>query len=166
MKIAGIDPGYGKLGWSVFEKTGNSGKLISAGCFETSAKHSLTERIYEIFLFSKKLIEKHKPKEVAIEELYYFKNAKTVMGVGQARGAVISAFMHSKIPVFSYTPLQIKSSITGYGKADKTQVQSMLKRLVKGEIPLQDDASDACAVALTHIFSKKKLGLNRKANKV
>jgi crossover junction endodeoxyribonuclease RuvC len=104
------------------------------------------------------LVDKHKPDEAAIEELYYFKNAKTVIGVGQAMGAVIVALEEKGVRNFRYTPLQVKSTVAGYGRADKKQVQEMTKRLLQlKKIPKPDDAADACAVALTHFFMNEQL---------
>ena len=158
MKVIGIDPGYGRVGWAVLKGDTSEQKLIEYGCLETNPSHLLSRRLTQIYDFVLELIKKHKPNEAAVEELYYFKNAKTVMGVGQARGAIIVAFTGRKIPVFDYTPLQIKSSVAGYGKAEKIQVQKMVKTLLHlKELPVQDDAADACAVALTHLFSNRKL---------
>ncbi len=158
MKVIGIDPGYGRMGWALLEGDTSEQKLIEYGCFETDISFSLSERLAQVYGSVLGLIKKHKPDEAAVEELYYFKNAKTVMGVGQARGAIVVALVRNKVPVFDYTPLQIKSSVAGYGKAEKSQVQKMVKTLLGlDKLPSQDDAADACAVALTHLFSNQRL---------
>ncbi|MBN1168712.1 crossover junction endodeoxyribonuclease RuvC [Candidatus Woesebacteria bacterium] len=157
-KVLGIDPGFGRLGWAILEGNKSSQKVVSTGCLETSSKEDLSKRLSEIFDFISDTVDKYGPDEAAIEELYYFKNAKTVIGVGQAMGAVIVALEGKGIRNFRYTPLQVKSTVAGYGRADKKQVQDMTKRLLKlNEIPKPDDAADACAVALTHFFMNEGL---------
>lgn len=158
MRVLGIDPGYGRVGWAILEGNYSKQKLLEYGCLETSSSDPLPKRLSVIFDFVCGAVDLYKPSEGAVEQLYYFKNAKTVMGVGQARGVVVLAFSQNGIPVFDYTPLEIKSSVAGYGKADKSQVQKMVKSLLGlDKIPKPDDAADACAVALTHLFSNKKL---------
>lgn len=158
MKIIGIDPGYGRVGWAILEGDVSKLKLVDCGCLETSSSDPLAKRLSSIYIHISELVKKYKPDEAAVEELYFFKNAKTVMGVGQARGVILLGFSRKNIPVFDYTPLEIKSAVAGYGRADKSQVQKMIKRLLNlDKIPSPDDVADACAVALTHIFSNKKL---------
>ena len=153
-----MDPGFGRIGWAIVE--GNSAKqsIVGFGCLETSKDDHMSIRLGEIYDHVLELVEKYKPDEAAVEELYFFKNAKTVIGVGQARGVILLALVKSKIKTTDYTPLQVKSSIAGYGRADKRQVQVMLKALLNlPSIPKPDDAADACAVALTHFFVDKRL---------
>ena len=153
MRVLGIDPGFGRMGWAVLEGNRASQRLVQCGCLETNPKDSLEERLLEILQCIDTLIEKFKPDEAAVEELFFFKNQKTVMAVGQARGVIVVALTQRKVPVYHYTPLQVKSSITGYGQADKKQVQFMVKSLLKLKtISKSDDATDAVAVALTHLF--------------
>lgn len=158
MKVLGIDPGFGRLGWAVLEGNKNKQALIAYGCFETNSKTKLSRRLFEVNQFVASLIKEYDPDEAAVEELYFFKNAKTIIGVGQAMGAVLVALEDHSVSISMYTPLQVKSTVAGYGKADKVQVQDMIKRLLGlDEVPKPDDAADACAVALTHFFMDKRL---------
>lgn len=158
MRVMGIDPGFGRVGWAVVEGDRAKQQLVEYGCLETSPKDSMNVRLEEIFDHVSELIDKYDVDEVAVEDIFYFKNQKTVIGVGQARGVILVAVVKKKIPCFNYTPLQIKRVITGYGQADKKQVQMMVKTLLKmKELPKQDDAADACATALTHFFIDKRL---------
>ncbi len=125
--------------------------MVGYGCLETKVNSPLPERLEKVFEFMRELNNQFDPDEVAVEELFFATNAKTAMSVGQSRGVVLLAFQLLKKPTFSYTPLQVKMAVAGYGKADKGQVQTMVKRILKlKEIPKPDDAADALAVALTH----------------
>jgi len=158
MRILGIDPGTGRTGWGVVDREGGSENMVVYGCFETKANSALPERLELIYEHVAKLIEEHKPDEVAIEDLFFATNAKTAMSVGQARGVVLLACKHKRVPIFNYTPLQVKSAVTGYGKADKKQVEMMVVKILRlKEIPKPDDAADALAVALTHSATNTKL---------
>lgn len=153
MKVLGIDPGFGRMGWALVE--GNTAKqvLVDVGCFETQAKDSFEFRLEQLFDFVTQTIELHQPEALAIEDLFYFKNQKTVMSVSQARGVIIVAAMKQQVKVSSYTPLQVKNTVAGYGRASKQQVQTMVKSQLRlTSAPKPDDAADACAVALTHFF--------------
>ena len=157
-RVLGIDPGFGRLGWAVLEGNKSKQVVVAHGCLETNPRSKLSERLLEVNLFVEELIKEHDPDEAAVEELYFFKNAKTIIGVGQAMGAVIVALEKSGLSANMYTPLQVKSTVAGYGKADKLQVQEMTKRLLGlDKVPSPDDAADACAVALTHFFMDKRL---------
>ncbi len=152
MKVLGIDPGTGRMGWAIVEKEKGKEKLIDCGCLETPANTPLPIRLEKIYLFLTKLIKEHKPDSASIEDLFFFKNQKTVMSVGAARGVIILVCKQAKLNIALYTPLQIKSSIAGYGHADKQQVQFMVKNILKlKEVPQPDDAADAVAAALTHM---------------
>ncbi len=156
LRVLGVDPGFGRMGWAVLEGNRNNQNIIEYGCLETSPQDNIEERLWNIYEFLLETSEKYKPDEAAIEELFYFKNAKTVMAVGQARGVIMLALTQRKIPVFHYTPLQIKNTVAGYGKADKHQVQNMVKSQLRlDKIPKPDDAADACATAMTHYFLKR-----------
>lgn len=158
MKVLGIDPGFGRMGWAVVEGNRSKQVVVEWGCLETSPKDSLEERLVEIHEHVVELCEEYKPDEAAVEDLFYFKNQKTVIGVGQARGVIVLALAQKKVAVYHYTPLQIKQAVVGYGKADKKQVQFMVKNLLKlKSVPKQDDTADATAVALTHMFTDKRL---------
>jgi len=153
MKVLGIDPGTGRMGWAIVEKKNGQENLIECGCLETPAHTPLPLRLEKIHLFLSKLITKHKPQAASIEDLFFAKNRKTVMSVGAARGVIILACKQAKLDINLYTPLQIKSSLTGYGQADKKQVQFMVKNILKLEAsPEPDDAADAVAAALTYLF--------------
>lgn len=156
MRILGIDPGYARVGWGVIEMQNVKCKMQNCGCIETSKDTASQERLAYAYKQVCALIKKYKPDVLAIEELFFTNNAKTAFKVGEARGVIILAGATQKIPVFSYTPLQVKIAVTGYGNADKGQVGRMIKAILKlKEMPKLDDTTDAIAVALTHAFTKK-----------
>lgn len=151
MIIMGIDPGTAKLGWAVVEST----SAYAYGCI-TSNQTAPELRLSAIYKELNRLIKKYKPDVIAIEELFFAVNAKTVIPVAEARGIALLCAAQAKIPVSGYTPLVVKQTITGNGKADKRQMQKMVQILLKlPEIPKPDDAADALAVALTHAYTKK-----------
>ena len=152
MKILGVDPGTARLGWGMIDNE----VMVDCGCLETKAGLPEEERLGLLFDKLNRLIKQHQPDAVAVEKLFFFKNQTTVIPVAQSRGVVLLAAAQNNLPVFSYTPLQIKQAVTGYGRAEKNQVQQMVKSILKLKIiPLPDDAADALAVALTHSFSYK-----------
>lgn len=152
MRILGIDPGTAIVGYSILDFVDNKYKLIEYGCVFTDKDTPMEERLCEIYARITELIEKYKPDEMAIEELFFFKNNKTVISVGQARGVIVLAGRQNNLKINNYTPLQVKMGITGYGKADKKQIQLMVQRILNLEsIPKPDDAADAIAIAITHI---------------
>jgi crossover junction endodeoxyribonuclease RuvC len=156
MKILGIDPGFARVGWAIVESEKLKVKSEKFGCIETSKNIDTQDRLVEVYKQVCLLIKKYKPDALAIEELFFTNNAKTAFKVGEARGVIILAGAIQKIPVFSYTPLQVKIAVTGYGNADKTQVGKMVKAILKlKEMPKLDDTVDAIAVALTHAFTAK-----------
>lgn len=157
MVVLGIDPGFARMGWGIIQKqTANQIKLIKYGCIETKASTPTAQRLQQIFAHTIKIAQKYKPHSAAIEDLFFNTNAKTAIKVGEARGAILIALIKQKLPLHHYTPLQVKNAITGYGRADKTQIQKMVKTLLKlDHIPKPDDAADALAVALTHCFTVK-----------
>jgi len=158
MRILGIDPGYARVGWGIIENQKSKIKYQISGCVETSKDSNPQERLVDVYEQVLKIIKKYKPDVLAIEELFFTNNAKTAFKVGEARGVIILAGAIHKIPVFSYTPLQVKIAVTGYGNADKTQVGKMVKAILKLKImPKLDDTVDAIAVALTHAFTNSKL---------
>lgn len=158
IRILGIDPGTAIVGWGILDCTddGQFSKTIAYGHIETNKNLSTAKRLKEIadnLLF---LLKKYNPQEVAVEELFYFKNAKTVINVAQARGVIINVCFQNNLTIAEYTPLQIKQSLTGYGRADKVQMQKMIKSVLKlKSIPKPDDTADALAVALCHINSRR-----------
>ena len=149
MIILGIDPGTAALGYGIVEKTGSRLRAIDYGCFETSPDSPMPERLLAIHTLLDQLISLHQPAVVAVERLFFSKNAQTAMAVGQARGVVLLAAAQHGRPVREATPNEVKSAIAGYGAADKEQVQRMVQ-LVLGmaELPRPDDAADALAIAV------------------
>ena len=150
MTILGVDPGTARLGWGIIKLTNNQPTVGDYGCLETDKKKSDDVRLLELFEAFTKLLKVHKPDAVAVEDIFFFKNQKTIIKVSQARGVILLASAKQKIPTSSHSPLQVKMAVTGYGKADKNQVQQMTKNILKlPSIPKPDDTADALAVALT-----------------
>lgn len=157
MTILGIDPGVAIVGYGLIKEEKKSLQLINYGCILTSSKAKHPERLAKIAKELKKLINKHKPNILAIEELFFCKNVKTALKVGEARGVILAVAMQFKLSIYEFTPLQIKQAITSYGRADKNQVQQMVKVILNlKEIPRPDDAADAIAVAITCAHSQKQ----------
>ncbi|NMB08530.1 MAG: crossover junction endodeoxyribonuclease RuvC [Tissierellia bacterium] len=151
MIILGIDPGLAIVGYGVIEYKGNKYKVIDYGCITTDADTNHPERLQIIYEELSLLIDKYNPDDVAMEELFFNKNVKTAIKVGQARGVEILAAINKGKDIYEYTPLQIKQSVVGYGRAEKSQVQEMVKLLLNlKKIPKPDDAADALAVAICH----------------
>lgn len=156
MIILGIDPGIAIVGYGVIQCKGNHFKTIDYGCITTDSSLLFPERLKIVYNEIIKIIDKYKPEDLAIEELFFNKNAKTAIKVGQARGVEILAAVNRNMDVYEYTPLQIKQAIVGYGRAEKHQVQEMVKVLLNlKEIPKPDDVADALAVAICHGSSLK-----------
>lgn len=152
----GIDPGTGRLGWAVVEKNNGSEKLVDCGTIETPVKTPLPDRLAIIFTDLRELIEKYKPDEGAIEELFFERNVTTAMAVARASGVVLLVFQLAKIPTVGYSPVQVKAGLTGYGRADKQMVEKMVMMILKlKEKQKLDDTADAMAVALTHLAARK-----------
>jgi len=159
MNIIGIDVGLATTGWSILNVLTNinNPQLIQYGIIETKSKLNIEDRLAKIFNDMNELIDEYKPEEMAIESLFFFKNQKTVMNVSQVRGVLILASRLKNIDIYNYTPLQVKTAVSGYGRADKKQVQKMIKLIFKlKEIPEPDDAADAIAIALCHVNTKLK----------
>ncbi len=164
MIILGIDPGTATTGYGIIKikKRSQEIKFLGCGCIKTSPTTSAQDRLKEIYNELNRIIKEHKPRVLAIESLYFFKNAKTVIGVSQARGVTLLAASRKKLPIYEFTPLQVKMNITGYGRAEKKQMQKKMKIVLKlKEIPKPDDAADAlgAAVTLAYMFFNKKLPL-------
>ena len=156
MKILGIDPGVAIMGYGLIDLKAKKIKLLKAGCITTSPKLVHAQRLNQIAKQFKKILQQYKPDILAIEELFFYKNAKTAFKVGEARGVVLAKAMEVKIPIYEYTPLQVKQVITSYGRADKNQIQQMVKLILKQkEIIKPDDAADAVAIAITCAHSEK-----------
>jgi len=149
--VIGIDPGLATVGFGVLRKEEKITPL-SYGCIKTSPEKQTPERLSEIYEEINALFEKYAPSAVAVERLFFNKNVTNAMSVSEARGVIFLAAQQRRIPVYEYTPLQVKQAITGSGRADKKQVQEMIKRLLNlKEIPKPDDAADGLSIALCHI---------------
>jgi crossover junction endodeoxyribonuclease RuvC len=152
MIIIGIDPGLATVGFGVIQKVEEKIIPVSYGCIRTSAEKQTSERLLEIYNETKALFEKYNPQIVAIEKLFFNKNVTSAMRVSEARGVILLAAQQKQIPLFEYTPAQIKQAITGTGHADKQQMQEMITRLLGlDELPRPDDAADGLSIALCHI---------------
>lgn len=164
MRILGIDPGIGRAGWGLIEFQNGNIQPQKYGCIETLQAFLLEERLLQLYTQIVQIIREEKPHEMAIEELFFNTNAKTALVVGQARGVVLLAAAQYSIPVFVYTPLQVKIAVSGYGRADKGQVGMMVKTILHlSQIPKPDDTADALAIAITHAFSAKMRKLGTKS---
>lgn len=149
MRILGIDPGTGILGFGAIELTKNKPVLIDAGVIRTPVKQADSDRLFTIYEELKELIEELKPQVLSVEKLFFAQNVTTAMSVSQARGVVLLLGKQHNLDLYEYTPLQIKQAITGYGKADKKQMQEMVRVLLGlSEVPRPDDAADALAAAI------------------
>lgn len=162
MVILGIDPGTARCGYGLISDTKGRLGLIECGLIETPPNSPLTNRLQTIHTRLLELIDGQNPETVAVEELFFASNVKTALSVGQARGVILLAAALKGVPVAEYTPLQVKQAVTGYGRADKEQVRSMVKTILNlSELKGHDDASDALAIAICHVFSARmteKLG--------
>lgn len=151
MRVLGIDPGYGRCGVAVVEKSGGKEILLYSACIETNAGGEFSERLATVAAACEKLIAGYKPDALALEKLYVTKNQKTAMRVSEVRGALIAYAAKSKVPVFEYTPNEVKLAATGSGRADKRAVVKMLHALVSIDKKIAyDDEYDAIAIAVTH----------------
>lgn len=156
MIIIGIDPGIAIVGYGVVKLTGNKFEVLDYGAITTESKMDFPDRLKIIYNKMTEIIDKYSPTDLAMEELFFNKNVKTAIKVGQARGVEILAAVNKGVEIYEYTPLQIKQAVVGYGRADKNQVQEMVKMLLNlKEIPKPDDVADALAVALCHGNSLK-----------
>lgn len=156
MLIFGIDPGLAISGYGVLNYVGNKFEVVEYGAVTTESCEEFPKRLKTIYDSYTKLFELYKPEAVAIEELFYNKNVKTAIAIAQARGVHLLAAENKNIPLYEYTPLQIKQGIVGYGRAEKRQVQEMVKIILKlDKIPQPDDVADGLAAAICHAHSLK-----------
>jgi crossover junction endodeoxyribonuclease RuvC len=149
-RIIGIDPGFGRVGYGVIERTGKRDwTVVDYGCIETAKGKKFVDRLIQIFDEINVLVKKHKPQRMAVEKLFFFRNVTTAIEVGQARGVILLSAVQNNLEVDEFTPLQVKQAVTGYGKAEKPQMQRMVSMVlgIKDKIK-SDDAADALAVAL------------------
>ena len=158
MRILGIDPGYAIVGWGVIEYAGNHFRTLEYGAITTPADMEFTGRLEVIYKDMCTLLEAAKPDAMAIEKLYFNTNTPTAIMVAEARGCILLAARQMGIPVYEYTPLQVKQAVTGYGRAEKKQIQEMTKMLLHLEkTPKPDDTADALAIAVCHAHSAGSL---------
>ena len=156
MRILGIDPGTGILGFGVIDAHKGKAKLVDAGVIRTPVKEDDAVRLQTIFDELTTIIKETKPQEMSVEKLFFAQNVTTAMTVAQARGVVLLAGKQAGLDIFEYTPLQIKQAITGYGRAEKSQIQEMVKVILQlKQIPKPDDAADALAAAITHSMTMR-----------
>lgn len=156
VRILGIDPGFAITGYSIIDYVGNHFSLITSGAITTDAGTSFPLRLEKLFDDLNTIIDEYHPEAVSVEELFFNNNAKTAINVAQARGVILVAARKKNIPTYEYTPLQIKQAVVGYGRADKIQVQKMVKTILKVEkLPKLDDTTDSMAAAICHAHSAK-----------
>ena len=156
MRILGIDPGFAITGYSIIDYIGNKFKLETSGAILTEAGVSFPQKKKKIYTDLNNIINTYKPDAMSIEELFFNNNAKTAINVAQARGVILMTARINKLDIFEYTPLQIKQAVTGYGRADKMQVQRMVKMILNTEkLPKLDDITDSMAIAICHAHSSK-----------
>lgn len=149
MLILGIDPGTAMIGVGLIEYKNKKARLISYDCLKTSPRRNTAERLCDLYGDLAKLIKKTRPDLIAVEQLFFFKNRTTAIQVSQARGVILLAAAQQNIELTEYTPLEVKQALTGYGRAEKHQVQKMVKNILRlNEIPKPDDAADALAIAI------------------
>ena len=150
MRVLGIDPGYAIVGWGVVDYAGNRFAPVDFGAVCTDAGVPFERRLDEVYTGIKEVIERTKPEVLAIEKLFYQHNQTTVIGVAEARGVILLAAAQAGLPIYEYTPMQVKQAVTGYGKAVKKQVQEMTRVLLHlPAVPKPDDTADALAMAIT-----------------
>lgn len=156
LRVLGIDPGTAIVGWAVLEEGKAGVKAIAYGHISTSSQKAPAERLKEIADDLRSIVAKYKPQEASVEKLFFFRNVTTAMPVSQARGVILLTMEEFCVSIYEYTPMQVKQALTGYGKAEKRQIQAMVKGILKlKEIPKPDDTADAIAIALCHLNSRK-----------
>jgi crossover junction endodeoxyribonuclease RuvC len=158
--VLGIDPGTAITGYGVVREDDDGLALVDCGAITTPSGQPLAFRLQTIYRSLADLIDEYRPEEAAVEELFFSRNARTALSVGQARGVVLLALADAGLPIHEYKPLEIKQAVAGYGGADKQQVQEMVRMLLAlDEVPRPDDAADAVAVAVCHIHSARMAAL-------
>lgn len=162
MIILGVDPGTAITGYGLVQSEGDALQLIAYGAITTPADWKMPQRLQHIYAELTALIRTHQPTDAVIEKLFFSKNVRTALSVGQARGVALLAAAQAGLAIHEYTPLEIKQAVVGYGRAEKTQIQQMVRMLLQLDfIPQPDDAADALAVAICHAHSAKmrRIGL-------
>jgi crossover junction endodeoxyribonuclease RuvC len=154
--VLGVDPGLATTGYGLVRETEGKLRAVTYGVITTAAKQALPKRLQQLYQELSGLIQQHQPDEGAVEQLFFSRNVRTAMSVGQARGVALLAMADADLPVSDYTPLTIKQAVSGFGGADKVQVQMTVKLLLELEsLPHPDDAADALAVAICHLHSAR-----------
>ena len=163
--ILGIDPGTATMGWGVVRQEGSRLRYMQHGAITTPSNWAMPRRLGRLFDGVTQLLEGYRPDTVAVEELFFNTNVTTAITVGEARGVALLAAYRARLEVAEYTPLQVKQAITSYGRAEKRQVQEMVRALLNlRDIPRPDDAADGLAIAITHAFSSRipgKVGVGK-----
>ena len=151
MKILGIDPGMAIVGYGMVNIENDKIELLTSGSIQTDKKLDDSKRLLEIYNDLTQIVEKYKPDCASVEQLFFFKNQKTIIPVAEARGVILTVLEKYEIPTFSYTPMEVKQVLTGYGRADKKEVEQMVCLSLGGqELPKLDDTIDAIAIAICH----------------
>lgn len=166
MRVLGIDPGYAIAGYGVLDAGKSAICTVTYGAVTTPSHTPFEDRLLEVYTDICQLLHEYKPNAMAIETLFYSTNQKTAIAVAEARGVILLAAKQAQVPIFEYSPLQVKLGVAGYGKAGKKQVQEMTRRLLQlKHIPKPDDAADALAIALCHANSARSLQFGKTETK-
>jgi crossover junction endodeoxyribonuclease RuvC len=161
-RALGIDPGTALMGYGVVDEVASSLRAVDFGAIATSSAQSLPDRLLVIHARLAELLETYRPSAVAVESLYFNRNVRTALAVGQARGIALLAAAQAGVPVYEYSPLQVKDAVVGYGRASKEQVQAMICALLGlDSVPRPDDAADALGIAVCHLHSARIAALSR-----
>lgn len=156
MIVLGIDPGTATTGYGVVTDRDSQPIMVAYGAILTPSDQALPDRLITIHTEMLRLIDQYQPEQAAVEQLFFNKNVRTALAVGHARGVVLLALAERQVPIFEYTPLEVKQAVTGNGRADKKQIQEMIKILLElDKIPKPDDAADALAIAVCHFHSAR-----------
>ncbi len=156
MIVLGIDPGTAITGYGLVTDHDSQPMMLAYGAITTPANQPLPDRLITIHREVLRLIDQYKPDQAAVEQLFFNKNVRTALAVGHARGVVLLALAEKNVPIAEYTPLEVKQAVTGNGRAEKKQVQAMIKILLQlDQIPKPDDAADALAIAVCHFHSAR-----------
>ena len=151
MKILGIDPGMAIVGYGLIETVNDSINLLTSGSIQTDKKLPDSKRLLEIYNDLTTVVQKYQPDCASVEELFFFKNQKTIIPVAEARGVILTVLEKLNIPTYSYTPIQVKQVLTGYGRAEKKEVEQMVRLTLQSDkLPKLDDTVDAIAIAICH----------------
>ena len=151
MKILGIDPGMAIVGYGLIETVNDSINLLTSGSIQTDKKLPDSKRLLEIYNDLTTVVQKYQPDCASVEELFFFKNQKTIIPVAEARGVILTVLEKLNIPTYSYTPIQVKQVLTGYGRAEKKEVEQMVRLTLQSDkLPKLDDTVDAISIAICH----------------